>query len=73
MLSGERERSRLAAHSSPLPALAASVAMPGTSRILMSLYGGVTVYEIGVPPSITTYECVREIVNKRKDKAKKEK
>ena len=36
----------------------------------MSLYGGVTVYEIGVPPSITTYECVREIVNKRKDKEK---
>ena len=39
MLSGERESSRLAAHSSPLWALVTSVAMPRVSRILMSPHG----------------------------------
>ena len=63
MLSGESESSRLAAHSSPLWALVASVAMPRVPQILMSSHG--VSYTMDALPSMTTYECMRETINNR--------
>jgi hypothetical protein len=59
MLSGESERSRLAAHSSPLKDVEASVAIPVASRIYMSVCGMSFRIET-VPPSMTTYTRIRE-------------
>jgi hypothetical protein len=69
ILSGERERSRSSALSLPIPDLVASVAMTVASRSLRSSYG--LLYEIDVPPSMTTCECVRESINKRNVEGKR--
>ena len=63
MLSGERETSPLAAHSSPFRDLLASVAIPSASQIYVSVSGMSFLNRYKLPPSIITYISIQSSIN----------